>query len=81
VNWIHLASDKGQWRAVVNVKINFQVLERRGLPEILKETCVARTVSRLLYRRNIGCVSGMKCLTFVCVLVQVSLHVSDNPLN
>jgi hypothetical protein len=33
VNWIYLATDKGQWRAVVNRAMNFQVLERQGMPE------------------------------------------------
>jgi DNA replicative helicase MCM subunit Mcm2 (Cdc46/Mcm family) len=81
VNWINLASDKGQWRAVLNVAINFQVLEMQEMPEILKQNCLARTVSWFLYLRKIGNVSGMKCLTFVCALVEDSRHVSDNPLN
>lgn len=62
MNWIHLASDKGQWRAVVNMAMNFQVLEGQGMPEILKQTCLARTVSWSLYLRNIGYEFGMNCL-------------------
>lgn len=83
MNWIRLASDKGQWRAVVNMAMNFQVLERQGKPEILKKTCLARTVSWLVYLhlRNVGYESGMKCLTFVCAFVQGSRNVLDNPLN
>lgn len=72
MNWIYLASDKGQWRAVVNRAMNFEVLERQGMPEILKQNCLARTVSWLTFRRNMGNVSGMKCL---CVGTRQSARV------
>jgi hypothetical protein len=47
-----VASDKFQWPAVINMAMNLQGLERQGMPEILKKTCLARTVSWLLYLRN-----------------------------
>lgn len=72
MNWIHLASDKGQWRAVVNMAMEFQVVERQGMPEIRKQTCLARMVSWLLYLYNTGNVSGMKCL---CVGTRQSARV------
>jgi hypothetical protein len=42
VRWIHVAEDRGQWRTLANMSLNFGFHKRQGIPRVAEQVLVSQ---------------------------------------